>query len=409
MPASGARRPRNWLKIGGFGALGALVLGVGLLHVVPLTGYVGAVQELMSERLQAPVSVSSVRYALLPSPRLTLERVTVGKLQEIKIDDIVVEAGPLALITGARDFDSVTVNSVRAEEDALALIPGWLRPRTGGQPLNVRRLKLTSVRIALKGVDIAPFDADVALAADGALKDALLSHGSLRVKLSPKGNAISVALEARNWKPPLGPDVIFDDLTVGAVFDAQHASFTSIEGRLGSGTVKGTAKASWASGIRVAGSFNVTNGELSQLLPSFTRDFTATGTLTASASYELRGAALPSLFDAPRVEANFTLEKGVLNNVDIVRGVQGTARDGVRGGRTSYNELGGTLQVANNTYSYRQMRMSSGAMQAAGNFDISPNGELSGRISAELGSKSVVVARANLTVAGNLKTPVLKP
>jgi hypothetical protein len=47
-------------------------------------------------------------------------------------------------------------------------------------------------------------------------------------------------------------------------------------------------------------------------------------------------------------------------------------------------------------------------MRASGSVDIGPNGELSGRISAELGSKSVIVARGNLAVTGNLKTPVLK-
>jgi len=40
--------------------------------------------------------------------------------------------------------------------------------------------------------------------------------------------------------------------------------------------------------------------------------------------------------------------------------------------------------------------------------DVGPNGELSGRISVELGSKTVIVARGNLAVTGNLKTPVLR-
>jgi hypothetical protein len=47
-------------------------------------------------------------------------------------------------------------------------------------------------------------------------------------------------------------------------------------------------------------------------------------------------------------------------------------------------------------------------MNASGNVDIAPDGNLSGRISTVLGSKSVVVARGNLSVTGNLKTPVLK-
>jgi hypothetical protein len=47
-------------------------------------------------------------------------------------------------------------------------------------------------------------------------------------------------------------------------------------------------------------------------------------------------------------------------------------------------------------------------MNSSGNVDIAPNGNLSGRIGTQLGSKNVVVARGNLSVTGSLKTPVLK-
>jgi hypothetical protein len=47
-------------------------------------------------------------------------------------------------------------------------------------------------------------------------------------------------------------------------------------------------------------------------------------------------------------------------------------------------------------------------MNARGNVDVGTNGELSGRITAELGSRTVIVARGNLAVTGSLKTPVLR-
>jgi hypothetical protein len=47
-------------------------------------------------------------------------------------------------------------------------------------------------------------------------------------------------------------------------------------------------------------------------------------------------------------------------------------------------------------------------MNASGNVDVAPDGTLSGRILSQLGSKTVIVARGNLVVSGNLKTPVLK-
>ena len=47
-------------------------------------------------------------------------------------------------------------------------------------------------------------------------------------------------------------------------------------------------------------------------------------------------------------------------------------------------------------------------MSATGTVDVASNGDLSGRVNAELGSKTVVVARGSVNVTGDLKTPILK-
>ncbi|MGH8648328.1 MAG: AsmA-like C-terminal region-containing protein, partial [Burkholderiales bacterium] len=178
--------------------------------------------------------------------------------------------------------------------------------------------------------------------------------------------------------------------------------------KIGRANIKGSSRASWGGGIRVEGDFAVTNGELAQLMANFTRQFTASGTLTANASYSLQGTTLQNLFADPRVEASFNIEKGSINNVDIIRAIQIPSRDGVRGGKTGFNTFAGSMRLANKTYSYRQLQLSSGPMNASGNVDVEPNGNLSGRISTQLGSKTVIVARGNLVVTGSLKTPVLK-
>ena len=48
------------------------------------------------------------------------------------------------------------------------------------------------------------------------------------------------------------------------------------------------------------------------------------------------------------------------------------------------------------------------AMSASGNVDVT-DGNLSGRINAEIGSKGVVVARGGLSPSGTLRDPVLRP
>jgi len=71
--------------------------------------------------------------------------------------------------------------------------------------------------------------------------------------------------------------------------------------------------------------------------------------------------------------------------------------------------LAGSVRAADKQYSYRQLNLNSGQMNASGNLDVAPDGDLSGRLTAEIGTKSVIVARGTLNVAGNMKTPVLRP
>jgi hypothetical protein len=230
----------------------------------------------------------------------------------------------------------------------------------------------------------------------------------LRVDLARKDKTWRATIDGQAWQAPLGPAITFDDLNVVAVFGPGQVTLTSVEGKSGRGKMKGTAKATWGGGIRVEGEFNVDGGDLALLMAAFTRDFSASGTVTTNATFALQGASLKTLFADPKVEATFSVERGELNNVDIVRAVQSPSREGARGGKTRFDSLAGTLQAADKQFSYRKLQLASGPMNATGNVDVAANGELSGRVSAELGSKTVVVARGNLSVAGNLKTPILR-
>ncbi len=403
-----AFKPTNWVRTIGISAGVLLAVAIGLLHVVPLNNYIGGAQQIMTQRLGVPVTITNLRYALLPAPRLILERVGIGKLQEIKIESIVVSAWPMTLFGDALEFDNVEINTLTTGQEALSLVPGWTQPQGGAQPLSVRRIQLKSVKLAVKDLNIPLFNGDITLSPEGVLQRAVLSDGKVSIELEPRDKALRVGLEAHNWRLPIGPAVEFDDLAMEAVMDSQQARITTIYGKIGRAMVKGGARASWGGGVRVEGDFTVTNGELAQLLSDFTRDFTATGTLHANVSYVLQGTTLQNLFAEPRVEATFNIEKGAINNVDIVRAIQVPSRDGVRGGKTGFNTLAGSMRLANQSYSYRQLQLSSGPMNASGSVDIAPNGDLSGRISTQLGSKTVVVARGNLSITGNLKTPVLR-
>jgi hypothetical protein len=249
----------------------------------------------------------------------------------------------MTLLSDAINLDDVDVNGLRADQEALAMLPSWVQPRKDPQPLTVRRLKLRDARLSLRDFELPSFDGDVTLLADGSLARAMFTSGAaLRVEVAPKDNAWRVTFDARNWQPPLGPAITFDELSAVAMVDTRQATFSGVEGKIGPGAVKGAAKASWGSGIRVEGEFTMTRGDAASLLSTFTRAFSMTGSVNTNGAFMLQAASLKEIFDAPKVDATFAVEKGELNNVDIVRAIQSISRDGQRGGKTRFDTLAGT-------------------------------------------------------------------
>jgi hypothetical protein len=141
------------------------------------------------------------------------------------------------------------------------------------------------------------------------------------------------------------------------------------------------------------------------LLQALGKAFNASGALDTSGTFASQGQTLAELFAAPRVVATFTLRKGVLDNVDVLRALQAPGR----AGKTPFDEISGDAQLSGNRLAYRNLNLSSGRMKANGAIDISSNAELSGRIAVLVGTQTSTAARGVLNVSGTLKSPLLSP
>lgn len=406
--ATPARKKKNWLVIGAISAVVVIVAFLGLLPFIPLSGYVPGVQALMTKRLGQPVTIASMRYELYPASQLILQGVNIGKVQEVKIDTLVVPVGPIGLVSGTRSFDSVEANRVTLDQGALGIVSAWTQVQQGEPVLQVPRVKLKAVKLASRGVELPQFDVDASIGAKGELRKATFTVGTARFDVTPKDKTWEVTLSASGWKPFIGPAVEFDDIEATAVVEGNQATVSQYKGRIGGGAISGQGKISWNNAIQASGNIKLENGRLNTLMPFFTRDFTASGTLGLNATYTMSGATVPTLFDAARLDGTFSIAGGEFNNVDVTRALQAAKATGLRGGKTRFENLTGAVQVSGNQYSYRQLQLSHGAMNASGNVEVS-GGALSGRINAEVGSKGVVVARGGLSPSGTLKDPVLRP
>ncbi len=391
--------------------IGLVVLlagGLGALQLMPLAGYVPAVEELATQRLGQPVRIANMRYTVYPEQVLRIERISIGNGQQIKADNLTIPMMPWSLLLGEREFDTITANAVSVDASGMQLLPA-LAKGGGNAGLRVRQLRMTGVKVAGLPLDIPQFDATLTFGSSGAMQRARMTDGKMTVDLAPKDGSLALNVEAREWRLPVGPALLFSDLSVSAQISGKQITVSSLEGRLGGGRLKGALKGAWSGSITVEGEFNLENSRLQELLPAFTRDFSGSGSVNTNGSYALQGKDLDSLFDGGAAEAAFTISSGELNNVDVVRAIQSPTASGTRGGKTRFDTLSGALSASGGRISYKQLQLTSGPLNASGVLNVGADGALAGRINAELGSRGLVVARGNLGITGAVRDPLLRP
>lgn len=400
----------KWACTAMIGAMIAAVLGIGLLHIVPLPGYVGGAEKLLSERLQEPVSLDSVRFTLFPAPQLRLKRIAIGSQQDLKIETAIVPLSLAMIFEDRMDFDEVELLSVSIEEGMVPRLAAWAQPPAGAAGLRIGRLKSHAVKLALRGIDLPNFEATVAFGKNGGMQKMLLRDAKVNLELTVlKNGELRANFIAKNWRFPLGPALEFTDLAGAAAITGGHIAVSGIDGVLYGGALKGAVTIRWGNPLAVEGEFSLKGSDIGQLLPAFTREFGAHGVLDMNAKFALQGQSRDGLFAAPRVAARFTLLNGALDNVDLLRSFQSAGRVARDGGNTSFNVLTGDAQAVANRVSFRNLELISAPLDCTGAIDVSPAGELSGRLSLISGSQTVTVARGTLNVRGSIKNPRLSP
>lgn len=352
--------------------------------------------------------MASLRFVLFPFPQVKIERITIGRNQQISIENAVLPVPLTALLDDNKDFAEAQLNNVRIEQSILPRFMVFAKARTAENQLNIKSLKMNGIKITLSDIDIALFDASIQTAANGAFEKAQISHPKISLNIAPvkQADALRVTFQGRSIQVPAAPGLEIAAFSGLAQVGLEDAAFSNLEVRLAGGSLSGAAALDWSeSKFRLRGEFDLNGADIALLLPAFTRDFEASGTLNIKTRFSSQGASLGSLLAATTSNSTFSASKGALNNIDLVRAIQARSKAPQRGGRTAYNEITGEAQSAGGRLSLRNLKLTSGPMHGGGAVEIGANTEISGRLDVQLGSQTVTVARGALSLSGSLKDP----
>jgi uncharacterized protein involved in outer membrane biogenesis len=376
--------------------------------MVPLDAYVPRLEKMASAMLRQPVRLGQTQYRMFPTPQLKIERIAIGASYGTRIEQVVVSAWPWEFFTESPRFDSMTVTGAVVEHDGISGIRSLIQPGKNGTQL--QRVIFEGSRLAIQDIDMPVSNGMIRFERNGGIRSVKINSAGATLELVPAGGGTwSVALNARTWKPPLGPALTFDSISLKGVTDGSSMKAATVNASIAGGNVTATVAADWRDGIRAEGRFEVTKAQLQSLMPAYTSHFNARGTLSAQGRYRIESATVGKLLENPRVTADFLVASGELANVDLVRALQQVSAQGIQGGRTRFEQLVGSVEVAGDRYRYRELKLVSGPMTASGNVDIAPGNQLAGRVVADVQTASRTAIRGSLRVSGTLTNPVLKP
>ena len=399
-------RKRRRTRVFGAVAVGLLlapVLAALWLQFMPINSYIPVAQHRLSERLNQPTTISTLRYVLLPTPRLVLEGVTIGKGGGIRIERVQAPALPHTLLEDVVSMlDAVDADGVTIDAETLLTLPAMTAPAASA--VKVKRLRLSEVKLNRPEGDLKPMQGEITFAPNGSVKQVVLANDHVKIDVSPRQSGAQVTINVTDSRAPFGPALKFSYLTIDGVADRQQFTATQVSGRLAGGTVEGTLRATWDGAISVKGEFKLQNARLHEVMAPAEQEFSARGIVKASGRYAVQAANAEALMSNPLVESTFSVSKGELTNIDLVRAAQ-SAGSTFSGGRTGFDELTGSLQVAGGNYSYRQLRLASGPLNATGYLAVTAAGQLSGRVDVQVAPSGAAATRASLNIGGSAKEP----
>ena len=405
----------KWLKPILIALAVLLVTAVALPFFISLNDYIPQIEKEVSARLKEPVSIKSIKFSALPLPHVTIDRISVGKTDDIKVATVTVTPDLFSLLGSAKVIKSIEIHSLVVTQKAIDKIPAWSKPDDAKPPHQPPQVRVESIRLvnALVRHDKAsfgPFDARVSLNSKGEPEDALLTtqDGKLKALIKPDQSKYLIDASAKSWTLPVGPAIVFDELVIKGVATLNEADFSQVSAKLYGGTVSGKATAGWRKGLQLKGNFDVNQVELKSLVPLLAPGANMSGRLSAKPAFSASAADANQLMRAARLETQFNVQNGVLHGVDIQRAATNLIKQGATGGETRFDHLSGHLVMDHGSYRFTQLKIASGALGADGNVNISPKKELAGRINAQV--KAVgTSANVPLNVAGTVDSPSLYP
>src|SRR3989344_3494770 len=131
-----------------------------------MSAYIGQVQEAATTRLGVPVNIGSLRLAFLPSPRLNIGNVVVGKDNEFSAEHVSVIPALTSLFSDVKVISHVQVEKPNVKKGALDILANLSKQpkdEASVQVVTIRQITIQNATLDWPNMKLPEINADIFL------------------------------------------------------------------------------------------------------------------------------------------------------------------------------------------------------------------------------------------------------
>lgn len=380
--------------------------------LVPMESYLRQLEEVATDKLGAPVRIKALHLAVLPSPRINIREIAIGKDVEIQVAQVAAILDVTTMFKSVRVISRLDIGHPVIKKSAIDLLTPLLAQKSdGGSPqVAIRRIVVHDAQLEWPGMMLPSFDADIAMSDDFKMQEASIrsTDGKVTVDATPKGEGYVASINAREWTLPAGMPVRLDALQADMVYTGQTLNVPSIAATLYGGKLDASAHLDWKKNWQLGGKFKTDAIELKDASQLLTRSISVSGQISGSGSFSSTAKEPEKLADKLRLDYIFNVKKGVLHGMDLAKAASLFVKQREQGGQTEFDQLSGKLHTVGKQIELHDMKVASGLLEASGQVKITPAKVLDGLVDVEL-KKGLAMVTVPLKVSGTVDAPEVMP
>jgi uncharacterized protein involved in outer membrane biogenesis len=394
----------------GLGLLGLVVVLVVLPFLIPMDTYLRQAESIASEKLGEPVTITSAKLFFLPSPRVSLSGIAVGKDLDVAVNKIVVVPTVATLFSSQRVID-LKLDQVVVKQSALKIYERLSNAKSDGAapPVALRQLSIEGLSLDWPDTKLPMTNVYVALK-EGGLDSAKIDSldGKVTALLAPKDGGHHILLNVKRWELPIKSKLMVDSGEFDMMLKGSRLNVTQYKMGLYGGAVTGGALLTWAKDWQLSGDVNVKHLSLKAPSQQVSPRTYMSGSLDGSGRFSSKAKGAGQLADHLLANFEFVVNNGVLHGLDLVKAASLLVKQDATGGQTQFDKFSGKLGIVGKQYKLSNLDISSGLLSAKGHVTVTPKSELDGMIDVAV-KKSVGLVEVPLVVAGTTASPLVYP